>query len=132
MQHKLPNWFLFLLWDLDKILVAPFFISITSGAIPGAKSRVASLELKIMGKLTQSIQELVGVIMVENGLHPDCELALISFGLDFVRMMQQDAKTFQVPDRDVTKTFYFEDQGYNSVALPANMIDIISKKCNHK
>ena len=79
-----------------------------------------------MGKLTQSIQELVGVIMVENGLHPDCELALISFGLDFVRMMQQDAKTFQVPDRDITKTFYFEDQGYNSVALPANMIDIIS------
>jgi len=49
-----------------------------------------------MAKLTQNIQELAGVIMLENDIPAQEELKFISFGLDFVRMMQQDAKTFQI------------------------------------
>jgi len=79
-----------------------------------------------MGKLTQNIQELAGVIMLENDIPAGEELKFISFGLDFVRMMQQDAKTFQIPDRDATITYYFDQAGLNSVPLPVGMVDLIS------
>lgn len=80
-----------------------------------------------MGQLTQSIQELAGVIMLENDITATSEeLKFISFGLDFVRMMQQDAKTFQIPDRDATVTHYFDHHGINSAPLPVGMAGIIS------
>jgi len=79
-----------------------------------------------MAKLTQNIQELAGVIMLENDIPAQEELKFISFGLDFVRMVQQDVKTFQIPDRDETRTYYFERPGLNVVQMPVKMMDLIS------
>lgn len=66
------------------------------------------------------------MMLLENDIPASEELKFISWGLDFVRQMQQDAKTFQVPDRDATVTYYFDNSGSNSVPLPVGMVDLIS------
>jgi hypothetical protein len=75
--------------------------------------------------LTQTVDEIVGVVIEEMEIPSNQAFRLQSFALDFIRSMQKDVKTL-IPDRDKEMFYELPSAGYNIVRLPNDYYDYIS------
>ena len=72
--------------------------------------------------LTQTVDEIVGVVIEEMEIPSNQAFRLQSFALDFIRSMQKDVKTL-IPDRDKEMFYELPSAGYNIVRLPNDYYD---------
>jgi hypothetical protein len=75
--------------------------------------------------LTQTVDEIVGVVLEEMEIPANQQFRMQSFALDFIRAMQKDVKSL-IPDRDKTQFYELPHVGYNVVRLPGDYYDYIS------
>lgn len=77
-------------------------------------------------KLSMTASEVVGALILENGLHTNDRMKLVSFALDFLRMFYQDNKKgWGMHDRDKEVVFTFDRRGYNDIPIPSECFEIL-------